>query len=84
MDELQRDLRSNRSRVSMDAILTLANGGMREVVVEDLSIDGACVCGYFRPGETVSIRLPRIGSFEAAVCWARGGKAGLKFARAQR
>jgi hypothetical protein len=50
-------------------------------VLEDLSIDGACVRGYFRPGETVSIRLPRIGSFEAAVCWAQGGKAGLKFAR---
>jgi hypothetical protein len=83
MEKLKRDERVSRSRVNMEATLTLASGGMRNVVVEDLSIDGACVRGYLKAGESVSLRLPRIGTFHAAVSWAQGGRAGLKFVRAR-
>jgi len=77
---LDRNQRTTRSRVNMAAVMTLADGGLRDVVVEDLSIDGACVRGYLRVGDAVAITLPRIGTFHAAVCWARGGRAGLRFA----
>lgn len=78
---LGRNQRTTRSRVQMAAVMTLADGGLRDVVVEDLSIDGACVRSYLRVGDAVAISLPRIGTFEAAVCWARGGRAGLSFAK---
>jgi hypothetical protein len=65
----------------MESTLTLASGGSQNVLVEDLSIDGACVRGYLRVGEIVSLHLPRIGTLQAAVCWARGGRAGIRFAR---
>lgn len=81
---LDKNQRTTRSRVNMAAVMTLADGGLRDVVVEDLSIDGACVRSYLRVGDAVAISLPRIGTFQAAVCWARGGRAGLRFAKTHR
>ncbi len=81
MDMLDRDAGVYAERTSMAAVMTLSNGALRDVVVEDFSFDGACVRSNLRVGETVAISLPRIGTFEAAVCWARGGRSGLLFAR---
>jgi hypothetical protein len=73
--------RHNRSSVELKAELSRVVGASETVEVQDISIDGCCVRGYFRVGESVTLRLPKIGGFSARVCWARGGRAGLKFHR---
>lgn len=84
MDRVIRVERANRHQVNIAATLLLATGVARDVTVENLSLDGACVRSWLQPGDAVLIMLPRIGSFDAAVRWARGGRAGLKFARRRR
>lgn len=76
-------LRPNRTSVTIDARLTRACGNSEQVIVEDLSIDGCAIRGWFKPEERVTLTLPRLGTFEAIVRWARGGKAGLRFERAR-
>lgn len=73
--------RNNRSSVALQALLSRVPGASETVAVEDISIDGCRIRGYFRVGEQVSLKLPKIGRFTARVRWARGGKAGLKFDR---
>lgn len=75
--------RPNRSSVTIDARLTRACGNSEQVIVENLSIDGCAIRGWFKPEEQVILTLPRIGTFDASVRWARGGRAGLRFARAR-
>lgn len=76
--------RATRNPVAMDALLTRQGGRPQTVQVEDFSIDGCCVRGYFTVGERVELRLPRVGGFAADVRWARRGFAGLRFERAAR
>jgi hypothetical protein len=73
--------RPHRSHVRIDARLTRACGNSEVVAVEDLSIDGCSVRGWFQAGEKVTLALPRIGSFAADVRWASRGRAGLRFDR---
>lgn len=77
----QESIRSNRSSVTIDARLTRACGNSEQVIVEDISIDGCAIRGWFKPDEHVTLTLPRLGTFNASVRWARGGRAGLKFER---
>ena len=78
---MQAALRPTRSTVSFEADLTRACGNNEQVTVEDLSIDGCAVRGWFLAGEQVVLKLPRLGTFAASVRWARGGRAGLRFDR---
>lgn len=76
--------RTNRSAVAMEAELVRACGNKEAIAVEDLSIDGCSVRGWFIEGDRVTIRLPRIGQFAASVRWAARGRAGLRFERGDR
>lgn len=49
--------------------------------ISDLSLDGCCVSGYFRPDEKLTVTINGVGRFEASVRWARFGSAGLQFMR---
>jgi hypothetical protein len=84
MNAPHRRLRATRNRVILSAMLTRHGGGMQDVALEDLSIDGCCVRGYFNVGERVELCLPRMGCFVADVRWARRGFAGLRFDRGAR
>lgn len=82
MDRPDLKQRATRNHVAMQALLTRQGGGTQAVEVEDFSIDGCCVRGYFAVGEMVELRLPRVGMFKADVRWAHRGRAGLRFERA--
>jgi hypothetical protein len=76
--------RPARAAVEMDAIVTRANGGSQNVMIDDLSLDGCRVSGDFLIGDLVKVGLPDIGELKAQVRWAMFGRAGLRFIKAAR
>ena len=79
MDSLHYKARPARNPVSLTALVTRGSGGSQDVPVDDLSLDGCRVSGHFRIGDTVKLKLPRIGELDAQVRWATPGRAGLRF-----
>ena len=74
--------RVTRHPVAITAELLGSDGKCRSVQVENFSLDGCCVRHYLPVGEWVSIKLPRMGRFDAEVRWGRFGRAGLRFRKA--
>lgn len=56
------------------------NGGSVEAAeFEDVSESGCCVRGEHVIGDIVLVTVPTIGTAEAQVRWAIGGRSGLRF-----
>ena len=49
--------------------------------VTDLSLDGCCLTGRFKIGETIKVKIPRIGLHSAEVRWSFLGRTGVRFIR---
>jgi hypothetical protein len=73
--------RRQRHRVQLEAELIHTDGSTSRTIVSDLSLDGCRVVGWFRIGETVHLKIPRIGDVRGQVRWAMNGRAGLRFIR---
>jgi Flp pilus assembly pilin Flp len=73
---LQREL---RHEVRLDASALRGGGAATKAIVANLSLNGCCLIGPFRPGERVIVKIPRIGSFTADIRWTFMGRAGARF-----
>jgi hypothetical protein len=73
--------RRPRHRVQLEADLIQSDGTTSQTIVSDLSLDGCRVVGWFRIGDEVALRLPRIGLVRGKVRWAMNGQAGVRFVR---
>ena len=73
--------RRQRHMVQLSASVTRADGTGMQAEVTDLSLEGCCLSGRFRIGETVTVKLPRIGKLEAEIRWAFLERAGARFIR---
>ncbi len=73
--------RRQRHAVRLEAIVAISGGGMVASDVTDLSLDGCCLSGRFRIGEHLQVKIPRIGTHSAQVCWAFLGRTGVRFIR---
>lgn len=71
--------RRQRHRVQLEADLIQTDGTTSQTIVSDLSLEGCRVMGWFRIGDDVHLRLPRIGEVRGKVRWAMNGQAGLRF-----
>lgn len=56
-----------------------ADGSTTRTIVSDLSLDGCRVVGWFRIGDAVRLKIPRIGEVRGQVRWAMNGQAGVRF-----
>ncbi len=71
--------RRQRHRVQLEADLIQADGATSQTIVSDLSLDGCRIAGWFRIGDDVRLRIPRIGEVRGKVRWAMNGRAGVRF-----
>jgi hypothetical protein len=71
--------RRQRHKVQLEAELIQGDGSTSMTIVSDLSLEGCRVAGWFRIGDTVRLRIPRIGEVRGQVRWAMGGRAGVRF-----
>jgi hypothetical protein len=71
--------RRQRHRVQLEAELIQTDGSRAKTIVSDLSLEGCRVAGWFRIGDTVHLKLPRIGEVRGQVRWAMNGRAGVRF-----
>ena len=73
--------RGQRHRVQLEAELIQTDGSKSQTIVSDLSLDGCRIVGWFRIGDPVLLKLPRIGEVRGEVRWALNGSAGVRFIR---
>lgn len=71
--------RRQRHRVQLEADVVQPDGSTTQTIVSDLSLDGCRVAGWFRIGDMVQLRIPKIGLVRGQVRWAINGRAGLRF-----
>ena len=71
--------RGRRHSVRLEASATRSDGTQVPVIVTDLSLDGCCLIGPFRIGESVTVDIPKVGKLEAEIRWAFMGRAGARF-----
>ena len=71
--------RRQRHRVQLEAEVVQTDGSTSKTIVSDLSLDGCRVIGWFRIGDVVHLKIPRIGDVRGHVRWAINGQAGLRF-----
>lgn len=71
--------REHRHQVRLDASALRSSGAETKAIVTNLSLNGCCLVGPFRPGERVTVKIPRIGSFTADIRWTFMGRAGARF-----
>ena len=71
--------RRQRHRVQLEVELIQIDGSITRTIVSDLSLDGCRIAGWFRIGDTVHLKIPRIGEVRGQVRWAMNGRAGLRF-----
>jgi hypothetical protein len=50
---------------------------------ENVSDSGCCILGDYKIGEWMVVSIPTLGTMQAQVRWAIGGRAGLKLAPPQ-
>jgi hypothetical protein len=81
MEALHYKARAHRNAVEIAAVLTRQNGRTQDIVIDNLSVDGCRIHGYFLVGDLLKLKLPKIGELEAQVRWAIFGRAGLRFIR---
>lgn len=79
MDKEEWPERRRRHPVQLEAEIMQADGRSAPTIVSDLSLDGCRVAGWFRIGEAVTLRIPRIGVVNGQVRWAVSGRAGIRF-----
>ena len=77
MDDLPE--RRLRHRVQLEADVVQPDGSAAQTIVSDLSLDGCKVAGWYRIGDIVQLRIPKIGLVRGQVRWAINGRAGLRF-----
>jgi hypothetical protein len=65
--------------VQLEVELIQTDGSITRTIVSDLSLDGCRIAGWFRIGDTVHLKIPRIGEVRGQVRWAMNGRAGLRF-----
>ena len=75
-------VRSSRRQVSLPAFAMRTDGSTVNVVLLDLSYDGSLIASEepFEVGERLRLIVRRRGIVDAHVCWAKDGKAGVRFA----
>jgi hypothetical protein len=79
MDSNEHAERRHRHRVQLEAELIQPDGSTTRTIVSDLSLDGCRVAGWFLIGDSVTLRLPQIGTVRGQVRWALNGRAGVRF-----
>ena len=79
MNSLHYKSRTLRHPIYLEANIKRSDGASQTTAVENFSLNGCCVQGYFKIGEEITIQLPRLGTFKAKVRWAVLGKAGVRF-----
>jgi hypothetical protein len=79
MDSSDHSERRQRHRVQLEADLIHPDGSTTQTIVSDLSLEGCRVAGWFLIGDTVTLRIPKIGDVRGQVRWALNGRAGLRF-----
>jgi hypothetical protein len=73
-----------RYPVLMDATCRTSEGGVEDVVLSDISVNGCGLVGsegMLQPGQLVVMRLQSLEGLEGTVCWVNARRAGIKFAR---
>ena len=79
MDSNDHRERRQRHRVQLEAELIHPDGSRTKTIVSNLSLEGCRIAGWFLIGDTITVRIPKIGDMRGQVRWALGGLAGLRF-----
>ncbi len=73
--------RRQRHKVQLDAEVVRTDGSTVATIVSELSTEGCRVVGWFRIGDPVTLRIPRIGEVRGQIRWAMNGLAGVRFVK---
>jgi hypothetical protein len=68
-----------RHDVEIAADVHYPGGHSNKSVISNLSLEGCCLIGWFRIGDSLELTIPGIGRTRGRVRWAVGGQAGIRF-----
>lgn len=71
--------RGRRHNVQLEAAVVQADGSTITTIVNDLSLQGCRVAGWYGIGDRLALDLPGIGRVEGRVRWSVNGRAGIRF-----
>ena len=72
---------SDRREVSMRALAAFGERDLTEVTLTDLSYEGCRIATAetLRSGESIELRVARLGIIAGEICWSSAGSAGVRF-----
>lgn len=72
---------SDRRVVSMRALAALGEPELSDVTLTDLSYEGCRIetKRSLRSGESIELRVARLGIIAGEICWSSAGSAGVRF-----
>jgi hypothetical protein len=71
--------RRHRHDVDLEVQVRYGGGHVSRALINNLSLDGCRIIGWFRIGEQLNLSIPGIGLVHGQVRWAIGGEAGIRF-----